>query len=215
MARLWNYVKITVLQYPVDTQTASSLVNDNISVCERTFNIFIDCIFLYTYEVTLLNQRMSRGMRFQTMWWYFRPAKPQISLRIRAVWSEPLQVAWIFSVKLLTKQHLEFLSLTGGCTGSSESTLVKMPHCWKSHVTAQIERHRRGSSSEESNYMYGDNIQHSCRLQGGGVNVFCFFFFGLLGHKLATPYTSMFYECCIRQRDSFLLLIKCLLNCII
>ena len=42
------------------------------------------------------------------------------------------------SVKLLTEHHLEFLSLTGGCTGSSESTLVKMPHCWKSHVVAQM-----------------------------------------------------------------------------
>ena len=40
------------------------------------------------------------------------------------------------SVKLLTKQHLEFLSFKGSCTGSSESTLVKMPHCWKSHVVA-------------------------------------------------------------------------------
>ena len=39
-------------------------------------------------------------------------------------------------VKLLTEQTLEFLSLTRGCTGSSESTLVKMPHCWKSHVAA-------------------------------------------------------------------------------
>ena len=29
-------------------------------------------------------------------------------------------------VKLLTEHHLEFLSLTGGCGGSSESTLVKM-----------------------------------------------------------------------------------------
>ena len=29
-------------------------------------------------------------------------------------------------VKLLTEHHLEFLSLKGGCTGSSESTLVKM-----------------------------------------------------------------------------------------
>ena len=28
-------------------------------------------------------------------------------------------------VKLLTEQHLEFLSLKRGCTGSSESTLVK------------------------------------------------------------------------------------------
>ena len=42
------------------------------------------------------------------------------------------------SVKLLTEHNLEFLSLKGGCTGSSESTLVKMPHCWKSHVAAHI-----------------------------------------------------------------------------
>ena len=31
------------------------------------------------------------------------------------------------SVKLLTEHYLEFLSLKGGCTGSSEATLVKMP----------------------------------------------------------------------------------------
>ena len=42
------------------------------------------------------------------------------------------------SVKLLTEHNLEFLSLEGGCTGSSESTLVKMPHYWKSHAAAQI-----------------------------------------------------------------------------
>ena len=35
------------------------------------------------------------------------------------------------SVKLLIEHHLRFLSLKGGYTGSSESTLVKMPHCWK------------------------------------------------------------------------------------
>ena len=42
-------------------------------------------------------------------------------------------------VKLLTERHLEFLSLKGSCTGSSESTLVKMSNCWKSHALAQIE----------------------------------------------------------------------------
>ena len=42
------------------------------------------------------------------------------------------------SAKLLTENYLEFLRLKGGCTGSSESTLVKLPHCWKSHVTAQM-----------------------------------------------------------------------------
>ena len=35
-------------------------------------------------------------------------------------------------VKLLIEHHLEFLSLTGGCRGSSESTHVKMLNCWKS-----------------------------------------------------------------------------------
>ena len=40
-------------------------------------------------------------------------------------------------IKLLTEHHLESLSLKGGCRGSSESTLVKMPNCWKSHAEAQ------------------------------------------------------------------------------
>ena len=40
--------------------------------------------------------------------------------------------------KLLTEQHLEVLKLTGGCTGPSESTLVKMSQCWNSHAMAQI-----------------------------------------------------------------------------
>ena len=38
---------------------------------------------------------LSHDMRFPTMW-YVPPAKLQISLRICAVWSEPLLVAWIF-----------------------------------------------------------------------------------------------------------------------
>ena len=42
------------------------------------------------------------------------------------------------NVKLLTEHHLEFLSSLGGCTGSSESTLDKLPHCWKSHAVAQM-----------------------------------------------------------------------------
>ena len=41
-------------------------------------------------------------------------------------------------VKLLTEHHLEFLSLGGGCRGSSESTLVKMSNCWKSHAAVYL-----------------------------------------------------------------------------
>ena len=50
-----------------------------------------------------------------------------------------LSLEYSMSVKLLTEHHLEFLSLKGGCTGSSKSTLVKMPHLsWKSNVTTQM-----------------------------------------------------------------------------
>ena len=39
-------------------------------------------------------------------------------------------------VKLLIERHFEVLSLKGGCTGSSESTFVKMSNCWKSQALA-------------------------------------------------------------------------------
>ena len=42
------------------------------------------------------------------------------------------------NIKLLTEHHFEFLSLKGSCTGLSESTLVKMPHCWQSHVAVHL-----------------------------------------------------------------------------
>ena len=44
------------------------------------------------------------------------------------------------SVKLLTEHYLKFLSLKGDCTCSSESTLDKMPHCWKSHAMANLSK---------------------------------------------------------------------------
>ena len=44
-------------------------------------------------------------MRFPSMW-YVQPAKPQIRLRIRAVYSEPVQsLEYSMTVKLLTKEH--------------------------------------------------------------------------------------------------------------
>ena len=49
-----------------------------------------------------------------------------------------LSLEYSMNVKLLTEHYLEFLSFKGGCTGSSESTLVKMPHCWKTHDMALL-----------------------------------------------------------------------------
>ena len=40
--------------------------------------------------------------------------------------------------KLLTEHHLEFLSLKEAGQARLSQTLIKIPHCWESHVAAQI-----------------------------------------------------------------------------
>ena len=62
------------------------------------------------------------------------------------------------AVKLLTGYNLEFFSLTGDCTFSSESTLVKIPHCWKSLITAQIYREEVRLTGHMNNFTQ----DHTC-----------------------------------------------------
>ena len=67
----------------------------------------------------------------------------QQSLRSACVYAHSEQslcysLEYSMAVKLLTEHHLGVLSLKGGCTDSFKSTLVKLPHCWKSHVAAQL-----------------------------------------------------------------------------
>ena len=76
---------------------------------------------------------MSRDMKFPTMC-NVRPAKAQTS----AVLSDPLLIYSMRINYLLFETHLEFLRLREGCIGSSESIHVNMPHCWKTHVTTQM-----------------------------------------------------------------------------
>ena len=61
---------------------------------------------------------LSQCMRFPTMW-YVQPA----SLRSACAYAQSDQslcssLEYSMTVKLLTENHLEFLSLKGGCTGS-------------------------------------------------------------------------------------------------
>ena len=42
------------------------------------------------------------------------------------------------TLNLLNEHRMEALSLKGSGADSSESTHLKMPHCWKSHATAQF-----------------------------------------------------------------------------
>ena len=81
-------------------------------------------------------------MRFPTMWLCAtskasdQPAHKHSLIRAFAC----RLLEYSTSVKLLTEHHLEFLSSKGGCTDSSESTLVIMPHCWKSHAEVHFRK---------------------------------------------------------------------------
>ena len=77
-------------------------------------------------------------MRYPTMW-YLRPAKAQTACAYaQSDQSLCLSLEYFMTVKLLSEHHLVFLSVKVGCTCSSESSLVKIPHCWKSHVEAHM-----------------------------------------------------------------------------
>ena len=96
------------------------------SVVQFFFRYFGVSVYTYKY--------MGRGMGFPTMW-YVRPE----NLRSSCAYAQSDQslcssLKYSMSVKLLIEHLLEFLSLKG----PSESTLVKMPHCWKAHVTTII-----------------------------------------------------------------------------
>ena len=80
-----------------------------------------------------------------------------------------LSLEYSMSVKLLTEHHLQFLSLTGSCTGSSKSTPVKLPHCWKSHVAAQLcmelnylNSVERGPSKDITPVKFGERFSICC-----------------------------------------------------
>ena len=78
-------------------------------------------------------------MRFPTMWVCATSKgsdQPAHTLSLIRAFASRLENS--MTVKLLTEHNLELLSLTGGFTGLSESTFVKLPHCWKSHVTAHF-----------------------------------------------------------------------------
>ena len=82
--------------------------------------------------------KMSRLMTKPTKW-HVRPAKTQISLGIRPVWSEFSQSAWRKLGSLTTHfAQAKTLIRLGGCPGWSESSLGAQSFWWLSHEAAQI-----------------------------------------------------------------------------
>ena len=82
--------------------------------------------------------KMSRDVYFQQCGMCDQQSLRSACANAQSDQSLCLWLEYSITVQLLTKHHLEFLSVKGGCTGWSKSTLVNMPHCWKFHVVAQI-----------------------------------------------------------------------------
>ena len=53
----------------------------------------------------------------------------------------------------------DYSVLKGGCTNSSESTLVKIALCWKSHVMAQLFFKERTASGRNHSVAYVDRLR--------------------------------------------------------
>ena len=111
-------------------------------------------IFLWSY--------LSQCMRFPTTW-YVPPAKPQISLRICAVWSECLLVAWVIYDCLATdwipfgvsklKRRLQRLVRVYTCQNSN---------CWKSHAAAHfIQKDNPLLANLGKDFLYA-SVHHQC-----------------------------------------------------
>ena len=79
----------------------------------------------------------------------------------------------------MTEHHLEFLSLKGGCTGSSEFTLVKIPHV----VAHNGPRREKTCLREFANNTGAEQPAHSRSL----ISVFVFAFWKV-------PYLSLLQE---------------------
>ena len=72
-----------------------------------------------------------------------------------------LSLEYSMNVKLLTEHYLELLSLKGGSTSSSESTLVKITYCWNSNVAAQlIKKSVHNMTTEILNKMFERKIEN-------------------------------------------------------
>ena len=65
-----------------------------------------------------------------------------------------LLLEYSLTVKLLTEQYLEFLSLTGDCRGLTESISVKMPHCCGSFLFYKINLKATTFGMERSRVLY-------------------------------------------------------------
>ena len=93
-----------------------------------TFSMIWGSIWIIGYKLIEPWHEISNNVVWATSNASDQPAHMRSLIR---AFASRLNILWVLSKWL--NIVMEFLSLKGGCTSSSESTLVKIPHCWKSH----------------------------------------------------------------------------------
>ena len=99
--------------------------------CETVYAIVVGPSCSHVYTLCSASE-MSPDMRFATSKGSDQPALTRSLIR---AFTSRLNILWVFDTDWTS---LCASTLEGGCTCSSESTLVKMPLCWKSHAAAQM-----------------------------------------------------------------------------
>ena len=136
-------------------------------ICIKYYLLILFCLIEYWFDITIAiiqnfssgNYRCWKGIQFLInlersclnvyyKWasaWHFQQCGmfDQQRLRPACAYTQSdqslcLSLEFSMSVALLAGHLFEVVSLKGVCTCLSESALVKMPHCWKSNVTAQL-----------------------------------------------------------------------------
>ena len=100
--------------------------------CSASFHLGLLCLQKYPFEPP---HKISNNVVCATSKASNQPAHMRSLIRARAL-ACYLNVLWVLSY--WPNIIWEFLSLKGGYTDLSESTLVKVPQCWKSHVTCHL-----------------------------------------------------------------------------
>ena len=144
MHHFWNHIDPYIFECMYKKSATVKICCDFLSCCNVSS---VSLSIIVPIPASLSLNDLCQCMRFPTMW-YVRPAKPQISLRICTVWSEPLLVAWVFYYCEATdwtpfgifkhKRRLQRLIWVCTCQNATLLEVSCTAHLWVSKIASCV-----------------------------------------------------------------------------
>ena len=135
----WNKDIIIIIQNTVTALAFKVFLSGNAA---RTHNAWRASVIAWKLlSISCYTDRIAKMSRLMTKptKWHMRPAKTQISLGIRLVWSESsLCAQWVAKAQDFFMRTAKPLIRLGGCPGWSESSLGAQSFCWFCQEAAKI-----------------------------------------------------------------------------